>query len=138
MRSALEQRSSRDLPGPVGLQTAGEMIVLSVNRRAARAHRIFDFLALLFFPSEFFTQLDEPRISRSGIAPLSQSYVRFQVGSNWACAAPAINNPATNGISTLAGGDIPFPFRKWYRRTVHNMLPFRADEEGITVPRTLT
>ena len=60
MRNAPEQSSSRDFPRPVRLQTAGEMIVLGVNRRPARTHGIFDFLALLVFSSEFFTQLDEP------------------------------------------------------------------------------
>ena len=35
MRSAPEPSSSRNFPDPVRLQTAGEMIVLGVNRRTA-------------------------------------------------------------------------------------------------------
>jgi hypothetical protein len=35
MRNVPELPCSRDFPDPIGLQTAGEMIVLGVNRRAA-------------------------------------------------------------------------------------------------------
>ena len=46
------------------------MIVLGVDRRAARANRIGDVLALLVLPRQFLDRLNSPRITRSGIGPV--------------------------------------------------------------------
>jgi hypothetical protein len=64
-------RRSRDFPSPVWLQATGEMIVLGVNLWPSRAHRVFEFLALLMFQSEFFDQSDGTPIIRGLVAPRS-------------------------------------------------------------------
>jgi hypothetical protein len=96
--SALERPCSlRNFPGPVRLQTANEMIVLGINRRATRAHHIFDVLALLVFTTEFLDQLDRARVSGRRIGPGSDSSYGLSVN--------LIRHSAVDHVEVLLGED---------------------------------
>src|SRR5271157_2990292 len=100
--------SLRNFPGPVRLETAGEMIVLGINRRATRAHRIFDVLAALVVPSEFLDQLDRARVSGGRVGPGSDRSYGLSVN--------LIGHSAVDHVEVLLGeDDIRFPSREQLR-----------------------
>src|SRR5215472_2943526 len=69
----------RDFPGPVRLQATREMILLDVDGRAARAHRIFNSLTLLAAPNQLPDQFDRPRVARTRVGPGSLGPYRLAV-----------------------------------------------------------
>src|SRR5262249_6703866 len=79
LQCRVHARPSRNFPRAVRLQTAGEMIMLGVDRPTARARCICDVLALLILACEFPDQLYRPRVSRSRVAPGCGSSDRLAV-----------------------------------------------------------
>src|ERR1700730_13697281 len=90
-------RRSRDFPSPVWLQTAGEMIVLGVNLWPSRAHRVFEFLALLISPNELFDQPDGTPVARGWVAPGS--------GGSYGLAVDLLGNRSMDHVEVQLGED---------------------------------
>src|SRR6516164_7215194 len=81
------------------------MIMLAVNRRAARAHHVFDVFASQILPGEFSDQLDRSRVARCGVAPRSSR-------SRW-LAVDLIGDGAMDQVQVLLRqGDARSPGRE--------------------------
>src|SRR6202040_370593 len=103
-RGNCPSRRSRDFPSLVWLQTASEMIVFGINLWPSRAHRVFEFLALLISQSEFFDQPDGTPVIRGWVAPRS--------GGSYNLAVDLLGNRSMDHVEVQLGEDnVCFPGR---------------------------